>query len=72
MRLALIFTLLASHTHAQSCGGPLVEFIADIREESVAEGISGADVDRFFQGAAIDPEVLQADRSQAVFSARFH
>jgi len=71
MRLALAFSLLASTATAQTCGGPLPAFIAGIKAEATSQGIAAADVDRFFQGASIDPKVLQADRSQSVFQRDF-
>lgn len=71
MRLALALSILASASHAQTCGGPLPDFIAGVKAEATAQGIAAADVDRFFQGASIDQKVLQADRSQSVFQRDF-
>lgn len=71
MRLALALTLLTTAAHAQTCGGPIGTFIADAKAEAVAQGIPAATADAFFAGAAIDPKVLQADRSQGVFQRDF-
>lgn len=71
MRLALALSLFATSATAQTCGGPLPAFIAGVKAEATAQGIAASDVDRFFQGAAIDQKVLQADRSQSVFQRDF-
>lgn len=73
MRLPLAFAicLFATNTAAQTCGGPLGDFINGVKTEAVAQGVAPADVDRFFSGASIDQAVLKADRSQAVFQRDF-
>ncbi|SEW38520.1 lytic murein transglycosylase [Cognatiyoonia koreensis] len=71
MRLALAFYLFATGGIAQTCGGSLPEFISGIKAEAVAAGLPADTVERFFKGAAIDPNVLRADRSQSVFQRDF-
>lgn len=72
MRLALTFALLTSPALAQQeCGTPLSAFISNVKAEAIAQGVAPADADRFFQGAAIDENVLRADRSQTVFQRDF-
>ncbi len=71
MRIALILTLLAGHASAQTCGGPLPAFIAGVKAEAVSKGIAATDVDAFFAGAALDPNVIKADRAQGVFQRDF-
>lgn len=71
MRLALVFALLASTAHAQTCGGPVNSFINGVKAEAQAMGIPAATTDQFFQGARIDDAVLRADRSQGVFQKDF-
>ncbi|MBE0412653.1 lytic murein transglycosylase [Yoonia sp.] len=71
MRLALAMILLASTANAQTCGGPVNNFIAGVKAEAQAMGLPAATTDRFFQGARIDDAVLRADRSQGVFQKDF-
>lgn len=71
MRLALVFSLLASTATAQTCGGPVDAFINEIKAEAQATGIPAATADQFFRGAQIDQSVIRADRSQGVFQKDF-
>ncbi len=71
MRTALFLSLLASQSAAQTCGGPLPDFIAGVKAQAVAEGATMAQADAFFAGAALDPEVIKADRAQGVFQRDF-
>ncbi|SFR31807.1 lytic murein transglycosylase [Yoonia tamlensis] len=71
MRLALALSLMASTATAQTCGGDVTRFIADVKAEAVANGITQANADSFFQGAQIEQSVLNADRSQGVFQKDF-
>ncbi|MEY1554080.1 lytic murein transglycosylase [Yoonia sp. R2331] len=71
MRLAFALALLASQTTAQTCGGPLPAFIDGVKAEAAAQSISAAASDAFFAGAALDPAVIKADRSQGVFQRDF-
>ena len=70
-RLALALSLLASPAVAQTCGGPLTDFIAGVKAEAVAAGLSSAAADAVLNGAQIDANVLRADRSQGVFQKDF-
>jgi lytic murein transglycosylase len=69
--LAFALTLLASPAVAQTCGGPLPDFLAGVKAEAVAMGLDGAAADRVLNGAQIDQAVLNADRSQGVFQKDF-
>lgn len=69
--VALALTLFASTAQAQTCGGPVNNFIAGVKAEALATGIPAATVDAFFQGARIDQSVINADRSQGVFQRDF-
>jgi lytic murein transglycosylase len=71
MRLALALTLMASTATAQTCGGDVNSFIAGVKSEAIANGVTAANADRFFQGAQIEQSVLNADRSQGVFQKDF-
>lgn len=71
MRTALALALLTTPAMAQTCGGALPAFITGVKAEAVAAGQYPAAVDAFFEGAAIDPDVLKADRSQGVFQRDF-
>ncbi|MBB5721039.1 lytic murein transglycosylase [Loktanella ponticola] len=70
-RLAFALSLLASPAVAQSCGGPLPDFLNGVKAEAVAKGLSPAAADRVLNGAQIDQRVLNADRSQGVFQKDF-
>ncbi len=71
MRLALVFSLLASTATAQTCGGNVNSFIDGVKAEARATGIPASTVDQFFRGAQIDQSVIRADRSQGVFQKDF-
>jgi len=71
MRLALAFSLLASTAAAQTCGGNVSSFIKGAKAEAQREGVPASVTNAFFQGAAIDPAVIRADRSQGVFQKDF-
>ncbi|WP_341368545.1 lytic murein transglycosylase [Yoonia sp. BS5-3] len=71
MRLALAFSLFASAATAQTCGGPVGDFINGVKAEAVASGIPAETADQFFRGAQIDQSVIRADRSQGVFQKDF-
>ncbi len=53
------------------CGGDFSGFIRQMKAEALAEGQPKAAVDAFFAGAAEDPAVLRADRSQGFFRKSF-
>lgn len=69
--LFFALTLLSSPAAAQTCGGPLNAFLAGVKAEAVANGLSPAAADRVLSGAQIDQAVLNADRSQGVFQKDF-
>jgi len=71
MRLALAFSLFASTAAAQTCGGDVGAFINGAKAEAQRAGVLASVTDQFFQGAAIDPAVIKADRSQGVFQKDF-
>ncbi len=72
MRAAILaLSLLASTAHAQTCGGPVGNFIAGVKAEAQAQGIPAGTIDAFFQGAQIDQRVINADRAQGVFQKDF-
>ncbi|MEO9863150.1 MAG: lytic murein transglycosylase [Yoonia sp.] len=70
-RLAFALSMLASPAVAQTCGGPLPAFLAGVKAEAVANGLSPTAADRVLNGAQIDQRVLNADRSQGVFQKDF-
>lgn len=70
--LPLILALGATPALADTpCGGPFGTWLAGLKAEAVAAGHDAARVDRFFRGAALDPKVISADRSQGVFRRNF-
>ncbi|UWQ99864.1 lytic murein transglycosylase [Rhodobacteraceae bacterium S2214] len=70
-RLAFALSMLASPAVAQTCGGPLPAFLAGVKAEAVANGLSPTAADGVLNGARIDQRVLNADRSQGVFQKDF-
>ena len=73
MRLVagLICGLLGAPVNAAPCGGDFGEFARAMKAEALAKGQDTAAINAFFDGAAIDPAVLKADRSQGVFRKTF-
>jgi len=72
MRAAILaLSLFATPATAQTCGGPVGDFIEGVKAEARATGIPAQAVDAFFQGAQIDPAVIEADRAQGVFQRDF-
>ena len=71
MRLVLALSLLTTPAFAQTCGGPLPDFLDGIRTEAASLGLEASATERILRGAAIDLAVLQADRSQSVFQKDF-
>ena len=69
--LALICAMMAAPVAAAPCGGDFGVFVTAMKAEAVAQGLGQADIDAFFDGAAVDAKVLQADRSQGVFRKTF-
>ena len=74
MRLAAaaVATLLCTQPLAAApCGGDFTTFLDAMAAEASAAGAPPDSVKAFFKGAALDPAVLKADRSQGVFRKTF-
>ena len=71
MRLILPLLLAASPAIAAPCGGPLVDFIANISAEATAAGLPPDATASWLKGAILDQRVLERDRSQGVFRMAF-
>ena len=56
---------------AQQCGGDFRQFLAGVKQEAVAKGLSANAADRTLAGAQIDRKVLSRDRAQGVFKMTF-
>ena len=69
--LALMCAMMAAPVAAAPCGGGVGGFVTAMKAEAAAQGLGQADIDAFFDGAAVDAKVLQADRSQGVFRKTF-
>ena len=68
---ALAATLaLASPALAQQCGGDFSAWKAQMAQEATAAGVGQSGL-AALEGAQIDQAVLQADRSQGVFTQTF-
>lgn len=61
----------ASTVHAAECGGDLGGFLAGVKAEAVAKGISARSADRTLANRRIDRKVLSRDRAQGVFKQTF-
>ncbi|GAA0782389.1 lytic murein transglycosylase [Roseibium denhamense] len=71
---ALAATLLLTPVpaaHAQECGGDFRQFLAGVKQEAVAKGLSPQAADRTLANAQIDRKVLSRDRAQGVFKMPF-
>ncbi len=69
--LALMCAVMAAPVAAAPCGGDFGVFVTAMKAEAAAQGLGQADIDAFFDGAAVDAKVLKADRSQGVFRKTF-
>nr|WP_244299042.1 lytic murein transglycosylase [Roseibium aquae] len=56
---------------AQPCGGDFRQFLAGVKQEAVAKGLSANAADKALANAQIDQTVLARDRSQSVFRLTF-
>ncbi|QFT32626.1 lytic murein transglycosylase [Roseibium porphyridii] len=56
---------------AQQCGGDFRQFLAGVKQEAVAKGLSANAADKTLAGAQIDRKVLSRDRAQGVFKMTF-
>jgi len=64
-------TLATSSALAQQCGGDFRQFLAGVKQEAVAKGLSARAADQTLAGAQIDRKVLSRDRAQGVFKMTF-
>ncbi len=71
MRLILPLLLAASTAHAAPCGGSLADFTSAIAAEAAAMGLPPEAAASYLQGSALEPKVLERDRSQGVFRMAF-
>ncbi|MCY6379887.1 lytic murein transglycosylase [Hoeflea prorocentri] len=62
---------ISTPSFAAACGGSLSEFLAGVKQEAIAKGLSTAAADRTLANAAIDNKVLRRDRAQGVFKMTF-
>ncbi|MGL6211433.1 MAG: lytic murein transglycosylase [Paracoccaceae bacterium] len=69
--VALAALLASQPALAAPCGGDFAAFLDAMATEASAAGASPDSVKAFFKGAAPDPAVLKADRSQGVFRKTF-
>ncbi|PVB63768.1 lytic murein transglycosylase [Labrenzia sp. 011] len=63
--------LAGSPALAQQCGGDFRQFLAGVKQEAVAKGLSARAADKTLAGAQIDRKVLSRDRAQGVFKLTF-
>ncbi|POF29023.1 lytic murein transglycosylase [Roseibium marinum] len=63
--------LAGSPALAQQCGGDFRQFLAGVKQEAVAKGLSARAADQTLAGAQIDRKVLSRDRAQGVFKLTF-
>ncbi len=68
---AWLICLGASPLAAAPCGGEFADFVQVMKAEAADMGLASADIEAFFEGAAVDAKVLKADRSQGVFRKTF-
>ncbi len=71
MRLALALSLLTTPAFGQTCGGSLNSFLDGVRTEAEGMGLPASAINATLNGAALDPNVLKADRAQGVFQKDF-
>jgi lytic murein transglycosylase len=72
LSLPLIFLLGAPlPALAGGCGGSFPDFVAGLKQEVMARGLSPREADAFFAGVRQDQRVLKADRAQGVFQKPF-
>ncbi|MTH98978.1 lytic murein transglycosylase [Roseibium sp. RKSG952] len=69
--LALATLPASAPALAQQCGGNFQQFLAGVKQEAVAKGLSASAADRTLNGAQIDRKVLSRDRAQGVFKMTF-
>jgi lytic murein transglycosylase len=67
----LAIMLLTSPAAFAGCGGDFGAFIAALKSDIRAEGLSARQAEGFLAGVQINPKVLSADRAQGVFRKDF-
>ena len=65
------FWLATAPAQAQQCGGDFRQFLAGVKQEALAKGLSANAADQTLAGAQIDRKVLSRDRAQGVFKMTF-
>ena len=65
------FSLLLASPALAQCGGDFAGFVAALKVDIRAEGLTAAQTDRFLAGVVQDPKVLRADRAQGIFRKDF-
>lgn len=63
--------LLVAPAASAECGGNFADFVAALKTEIRAEGLSARQADSFLAGVQINPKVLSADHAQGVFRKDF-
>jgi len=71
LSISALASTLALPALAQSCGGDLGAFLAGVKQEAVAQGVSPSAADAALATARINPKVLSMDRGQGVFKQTF-
>jgi lytic murein transglycosylase len=61
----------ATAAPAAACDGDLSTFLAGVKAEAIASGVSPEAAEKTIAGAQIDPKVLARDRAQGVFKQTF-
>ncbi|MEO8245399.1 MAG: lytic murein transglycosylase, partial [bacterium] len=69
--ITILATLAATPTLAAPCGGDFNQFITAMSSEAAAQGLPGAAIHAFLDGARLEPAVIKADHSQGVFRKTF-
>lgn len=65
------FAISTVSATAQQCGGDFRQFLAGVKQEAVAKGLSPQAADATLAGAQIDRKVLSRDRAQGIFKMPF-
>jgi lytic murein transglycosylase len=68
---AAALLLFSQAADAATCGGNFNSFLTELKAEAIAKGHSRQVVNRFFQTAALDPNVIRRDRAQGIFKSTF-
>ena len=68
--LVLIFFL--NSAALGKCGGEFIQFLSDIKKESLEIGYTLQTVNEFFENVSLNSEVLKADQAQGIFLKPFN